>query len=251
MKKILKLTFSFLILTIAFPFLAVTADTSINSNTSTKSDFRGLWVATVVNIDYPSKPTTDSEILKNEAIKILDSAKATGFNAIFLQVRPTADAFYKSKYFPWSKYLTGNQGLMPDNNFDPLEFWITEAHNRGIEFHAWINPYRITKKTSNEPKYDFTSLDPTNPAVLNPDWVVKYTDGNLYFNPGIPEVRKLIVDSVLEIIENYNVDGIHFDDYFYPGTDFDDKATYEKYNTMNTSIDDWRRENVNTLISDL
>lgn len=251
MKNILKFIFSLLILAISLPILSVTADANITTKTSTKADFRGLWVATVVNIDYPSKPTTDTETLKSEAIAILDNAKDTGLNAIFLQVRPTADAFYKSKYFPWSKYLTGSQGLMPNDNFDPLEFWITEAHNRGIELHAWINPYRITKKTSAEPKYDFASLDPSSPALLNPDWVVKYTDGNLYFNPGIPEVRKLIIDNVQEIIQNYNVDGIHLDDYFYPGKDFDDKSTYEKYNTTNTNIDDWRRENVNTLISDL
>jgi uncharacterized lipoprotein YddW (UPF0748 family) len=231
--------------------VSTASTTSIASfNTSSNVDFRGVWVATVVNIDYPSKPTSDSETLKSEAIKVLDNAKATGFNAVFLQVRPTADAFYKSNYFPWSKYLTGTQGIMPSDNFDPLEFWVEEAHKRGIELHAWINPYRITKITYDEPKYDFASLAPSNPAIPHPDWVVKYTDGNLYFDPGIPEVQQLIINSVLEIIQNYNVDGIHFDDYFYPGTDFNDKATYEKYNTVNQNINDWRRSNVNSLHSE-
>ncbi len=216
-----------------------------------QDEMRGLWVATVVNIDYPVKPNTDANELKKEAINILNHAKNMGLNAVFLQVRPTADALYPSKYFPWSKYLTGSQGLIPSDNFDPLKFWVEEAHRRGLELHAWINPYRITKKTANEPKHDLASLAPSHPAVLNPDWVVKHTDGNLYFNPGIPEVRKLVIDGVLEIINGYKIDGIHFDDYFYPGTNFDDKNSYEKYGTGFANIDDWRRENVNILIRDL
>ncbi len=112
---------------------------------SVRADFRGLWVSTVVNIDYPVKPTTDPAKLKSEAIRILDLAQDTGFNAIFLQVRPTADAFYKSGIFPWSRYLTGKQGTAPDGGFDPLKFWVEEAHKRGLELHAWINPYRVTK----------------------------------------------------------------------------------------------------------
>jgi uncharacterized lipoprotein YddW (UPF0748 family)/N-acetylmuramoyl-L-alanine amidase len=224
---------------------------SAESKALEKSELRGVWVATVINIDYPSKPTADSEVLKGEALKILDNAEQLGLNAVFLQVRPTSDAIYKSRYFPWSKYLTGRQGLMPSDNFDPLEFWISEAHKRGIELHAWINPYRITKKTASESKYDLTSLDASNPARLNPDWVVKHSDGNLYYNPGIPEVRRLVIDGVLEIVQNYDVDGIHFDDYFYPGKDFDDKAAFAKYGAAYTNIDDWRRANVNALIGDL
>lgn len=216
-----------------------------------QKDFRGLWVSTVVNIDYPSKPNTDSSILISEALKILDNARDMGMNAIFLQVRPTADAIYPSKYFPWSKYLTGKQGVAPSAGFDPLAFWITEAHKRGMELHAWINPYRVTKKSQGEPNHDFASLALNNPARLNPGWVVKHSDGCLYFNPAIPEVRKLIVDGVLEIINNYPVDGIHFDDYFYPDTTFNDQASYRQYNVSGLSLDDWRRDNVNTLIRDV
>lgn len=214
-------------------------------------EMRGLWVATVLNIDYPSKTTPDPSILKSEAIKILDHAEFMGLNAVFLQVRPTSDAIYPSSYFPWSRYLTGEQGLKPNDDFDPLGFWIEEAHKRGIELHAWINPYRITRKTAKEPSHDFASLSPTHPARLNPKWVVKHSDGNLYFDPGIPEVRKLIIDSALEIIESYDIDGIHFDDYFYPGKDFNDKSSYEKYGKSYEDIHDWRRENVNLLIGDL
>lgn len=224
---------------------------SAASEAPEKEELRGVWVATVANIDYPSKPTADSAVLKSEAIKILDDAEAMGLNAIFLQVRPASDALYKSKLFPWSKYLTGRQGLAPDNAFDPLEFWVVEAHKRGMELHAWINPYRITKKTPKEPKHDIASLDPSNPARLKPEWVVKHTDGNLYYNPGIPEVRKLVINGALEIIENYDIDGIHLDDYFYPGKDFNDKAAYAKYGTAYGNIDDWRRDNVNKLISEL
>lgn len=250
MKKTLKLTVSVLIIIISMSLL-VSAASDSSQIALHDPDLRGVWVASVLNIDYPAHPVTDSEVLKSEALKILDSAAETGFNAVFLQVRPSSDALYKSSYYPWSKYLTGSQGLAPDGGFDPLEFWVSEAHKRGIQLHAWINPYRITKKLDNEPKYDLTSLSPMNPAVLHPNWVVKYSDGNLYFDPGIPEVRKLIVDSALEIVNYYAVDGIHFDDYFYPGRDFNDKATFAKYGSAYSNIDDWRRANVNTLVGGL
>lgn len=251
MKKTLKLTVSVLIIIAAMSLLVSAASDNSQAYVNQTTELRGVWVASVANIDYPAHPTTDSEILKSEAIKILDDAVSTGFNAVFLQVRPASDAFYKSSCFPWSKYLTGSQGLAPDGDLDPLEFWVGEAHKRGIQLHAWINPYRITKKLDSEPDYDFSSLSPANPAVLHPDWVVKYSDGNLYYDPGIPEVRKLIIDSALEIIANYAVDGIHFDDYFYPGRDFNDKATFAKYGSAYGNIDDWRRANVNTLVGDL
>ena len=217
--------------------------------TEINEDFRGLWVATVLNLDYPLKATTDSETLKREALKIIEDADAMGINAIVLQIRPSGDALYKSSIYPWSKFLTGKQGLAPSNNFDPLQFWIDEAHKRDIAIHAWINPYRITKKTASEPALNYAALSANHPAILHPEWVVEHTDGNLYFNPGLPEVRQHIVDSILEIINQYDVDGIHFDDYFYPGTTFNDAETYAKYGTKFTSISDWRRDNVNQLVS--
>ena len=218
---------------------------------SAKKEMRGMWVATVVNIDYPSKPTTDPEVLKKEALEILDTAGDTGINAVFLQVRPTADAFYKSKIFPWSKFLTGTQGKAPDGGFDPLAFWIEEAHARGIELHAWINPFRITKKTVSESRPTVSSLHSSHPARKNPGWVVQYTDSNLYFNPGIPEVRKLVVDGVMELVNNYDIDGIHFDDYFYPGRDFNDSKTFAAYGKGFKDIGDWRRNNIHLLVSDV
>lgn len=211
-------------------------------------DFQGVWVATVLNLDYPSKPGITNAELRTEADRILDQVQAMGMNAVVLQVRPAADAFYESDIFPWSKYLSGKQGVGPTGGFDPLQYWIEEAHKRNIEIHAWINPYRITRKTSNEPEHDFIGLSSSHPAVENPQWVVKHTDGNLYFNPGIPEVIDLIVSGVTELIENYDVDGVHFDDYFYPGTEFGDADTFRKYGSGYKSIHDWRRANVNKLI---
>lgn len=214
-------------------------------------DFKGLWVATVLNLDYPSKATTDSATLKKEAITILDKAQSMGIDAIILQVRPSADALYQSKIYPWSKYLTGKQGVAPSDNFDPLKFWIDEAHKRNIALHAWLNPYRITRKNASDPAFDYNSLASNHPAKLHPEWVVEHTDGNLYYNPGLPEVRAHIVDTIMEIVNNYEVDGIHFDDYFYPSTTFNDNSTYKKYGSKFSSISDWRRNNVDVLISDV
>ncbi len=212
-------------------------------------DFRGLWVATVLNLDYPSKQGVSDTLMKSEAIEILNQVEALGLNAVVLQVRPTADSFYPSDIFPWSKYLTGKQGVQPLNAFDPLKFWIDEAHKRDIAVHAWINPYRITRKTATETAHDINSLALDHPARLHPEWVVKHDDGNLYFNPGIPEVMNLIIDGVTEIVTNYDIDGIHFDDYFYPDSNFNDTATYSKYGVKFPSVADWRRNNVNELVS--
>jgi uncharacterized lipoprotein YddW (UPF0748 family) len=142
--------------------------------------------------------------------------------------------------------LTGTQGKSPENNFDPLEFFIEEAHKRGLELHAWINPYRVTA----DPSYNGI-LAVNNPAVLNPELTVIHTDGKIYYNPGEPEVQELIIDGVREIHDNYDVDGIHLDDYFYPGKDFNDRETYEKYGNDFSNIDDWRRNNINTLVREI
>ncbi len=257
---------------------------SLSGVPATSSEFRGLWVASVVNIDWPKVPTVDAAALKAEALATLDFAKAHRFNAIFLQIRPTADSLFPSAIFPWSQYLTGKQGLAPSDGFDPLAFWIAEAHARGIELHAWLNPYRITKKKAADPATDVTQLAPTHPARLHPEWVVKHSDGNLYFNPGLPEVRSLLLDSVSEILTKYEVDGIHFDDYFYPDgsankntakataisngmnlrgmmTDaggktayispFDDSAAFSQYGGAFAKLDDWRRSNVDSFVRDV
>ncbi len=215
---------------------------------SVQGEFRGIWVSTVMNLDYPSAPGADVEKLKEEADYLLDNAKSMGMNAIVLQVRPCGDAIYPSELYPWSAYISGEQGVAPEKGFDPLEYWVEQAHARGMELHAWINPFRVTHGGSEEkPKTDVTLLAQSNPARINPDWTVEYK-GNLYLNPGIEQVREYIIKGVKEIVDNYPVDGIHFDDYFYPGVDFSDDHTFSMYGGEFADIADWRRDNVNKLV---
>ena len=205
---------------------------------------RGVWVSTVANIDFPSKPGVSVDQMKREADTYLDTAKALGFNAVIFQTRPMGDAMYPSKIYPWSGFLTGKQGLAPAEGFDPLRYWIDGAHKREMQLHAWCNPYRVTYST-NIKKSD---LAPNNPAVLNPDWVFE-REGKLYLDPGIPEVRELVISGLMEIVSNYDVDGVHFDDYFYPARKMDEDAeTFKKYGGDFTNIEDWRRNNVDRLV---
>lgn len=210
-----------------------------------EDEFRAVWVGTVFGLNYPSKPTTDSNILKQDAIEILDNIKGMGFNTIIFQVRPASDSLYKSDIFPWSQYLTGTQGIAPDNNFDPLEFFIQQSHERGLKFHAWLNPYRVTASEN-----EFDKLSPTNPAVVRKDLTVTHTNNKVYWNPGEPEARQFVLDGVKEIVDRYDVDGIHIDDYFYPEGNFNDFETYLKYGN-GMSIEDWRRENNNILVKSI
>ncbi len=209
-----------------------------------KYEFRGVWVATVNNIDWPSKPGLSEKDQKREAIELLDLLKENGMNAVVFQVRPTSDAFYKSELEPWSMYLTGTQG--GDPGYDPLEFWVEQCHERNMELHAWLNPFRIAQSAKDP-------LSVEHIAFKHPDWVVPY-NGKLYFNPGIPEVREFVVKVVEDIVSRYDVDAIHFDDYFYPypaaGEVFRDYDAFVNYNNGFSSgqIDDWRRDNVNQTI---
>ncbi|SDE78515.1 Uncharacterized lipoprotein YddW, UPF0748 family [Mucilaginibacter pineti] len=213
--------------------------------TQPKREFRGVWIATVVNIDWPSstKLTTDKQ--KQELLNILNSHQETGINAVMLQVRPAADAFYAKSREPWSKYLTGKQGLGPNPAYDPLEFAITEAHKRGMELHAWFNPYRATFDGN------FAALSPQHITKIKPEWFFSY-GGIKTFNPGLPEVRDYIVQVILDVVDNYDIDGVHMDDYFYPypiaGQKINDEDTYAKYGEGYDNIKDWRRHNVDLLI---
>ncbi len=207
---------------------------------------RGVWVSSVANIDYPSQQGLSADQLKSEADTILNNIAAMGLNTVFLQVRPSADALYQSALFPWSRYVSGTAGQAPDGDFDVLAYWVEGAHSRSLQLHAWLNPYRITR----DGKEELDALPETSPAKQHPEWVVEY-EGNYYFNPGLPAVQQLIVDGAAEIVRNYDVDGIHLDDYFYPGTDFNDAAAYARYGEDFDDIGDWRRDNVNTLIASL
>ncbi len=215
-----------------------------NAQKSPAIELRGVWVASVYNIDWPSSSSLSSKEQKNEVIKLLDFYKDLKINTVFVQVRPTADTFYPSKYEPWSRFLTGKQGEKPKAYYDPLKFWIKEAHKRGIEFHAWINPFRITNSLTEK-------LSKQHPAVLHPDWVMKY-GGKMLYNPALQECRNHITNIVKEIVNNYDVDGIHFDDYFYPypkaGESLKDSVYFKKYGRKYSSIEDWRRNNVNLVV---
>ena len=234
MKRLLLLTLSIALIfsALSFPVKA----------TREKGDFlRGIWVSSVVNLDYPSAQGLSAEELKAEADRIITDCINLGMNAIFFQVRPCADALYDSELFPASVYLTGESTFDP-LPFDPLEYFVKEGHRRGLEIHAWLNPYRVTRMGEKE----FEAISEKSPAKLHPEYLLK-SGANYFFNPALPEVRRLILDGVKEIIENYDVDGIHFDDYFYPDGDYDDSAAYEEYGG-GQPLAEWRCENVNTLV---
>ncbi len=210
-----------------------------------KREFRGVWIATVENIDWPSSQKLSSDQQKNELKSQLDAHQQSGINAVMLQVRPAADAFYAKSHEPWSKWLTGRQGQAPDPLYDPLEFAITEAHKRGMELHAWFNPYRATTDGK------FGLLSPDHITKAKPEWFFTY-GGIKLFNPGIPEVREYIVHVILNVVDNYDIDGVHMDDYFYPykidGQHINDAETFKTYGAGFDNINDWRRHNVDVLI---
>lgn len=210
-----------------------------------KREFRGVWVATVENIDWPTSTKLTSAQQQQQLVDILNSHQKTGINAVMFQVRPAADAYYAKGTEPWARWLNGKQGQPPVPFYDPLEFAITEAHRRGMELHAWFNPYRA----SNDSRYNLLSAD--HITNLKPEWFFIY-GGKKLFNPGLPEVREYIVKVILNVVDNYDVDGVHMDDYFYPyqiaGQRIDDSAAFAKYGGEYQDIRDWRRNNVDQLI---
>lgn len=211
-------------------------------------EMRGLWIASTINIDYPSRSALSKNELEAELSSIVENAHELGINSIFFQVRPACDALYDSDIFPASRYVSGKQGETVDG-FDSLRYLIDKAAEYNIDVHAWVNPFRVSMK-----KEEMESLASTNPAFVNPEYTVEYADGRTYLNPGIPEVRELVVSGVREIVEKYpDIAGIHYDDYFYPypvgKEDFDDEKAYEEYgNGMDKA--DWRRNNVNLTVKE-
>lgn len=212
----------------------------------------GLWIATAANINFPSKPGLSSEGIKAELDEIISCAKEIGANTLFFQVRPASDAFYPSDIFPTSKYLTGEEGADIPDGLDVLEYLISRAHENDIAVHAWVNPLRASIGTT-----DVNELSDTHPARLHPEYAVSYGDNRLYFDPGLPEVRELVASGVHELASNYELDGIVFDDYFYPYpvtdslgvyAEFDDEDTYLEYGAAYSSIGDFRRDCVNKMV---
>lgn len=207
-------------------------------------EFRGVWMASVDNVDWPKRNQYNVDSQKAEFIRQIDLHKANGMNAIIVQMRPASDALYPSQYEPWSQWLTGVQGRPPVPFYDPLQFTIDEAHKRGFEYHAWCNPYRANFSISR------ASIAPAHITRIHPEWFLQY--GNtLFFDPGNKDGQQWVVNVIKDMVERYDLDAIHMDDYFYPyriaGKEFPDTASYRKYgNGMPKDV--WRRSNVDSII---
>ena len=216
----------------------------LNFAQAQKKEFRGVWIASVDNTDWPAKGVVDVATQKASFINLLDMHKRNGMNAVIVQIRPAADAFYPSTLEPWSQWLTGIQGQAPNPYYDPLAFMLVEAHKRGMEFHAWLNPYRAVFSIKNA---NITSMHVTR---QHPDWFIAFGDKK-YFDPGNKEAQKFVINVVKDIVTRYKIDAIHMDDYFYPyrisGKDFPDDKMY-KINGRGMNKDDWRRSNTDSII---
>jgi uncharacterized lipoprotein YddW (UPF0748 family) len=227
----------------------------IQAQSAPKREMRGAWIATYANIDWPSSGATTAQE-QSSFIQRLDEHKTTGMNAIFAQVRSQCDALYPNPYDPWSAVISGTQGVAPNPYYDPLQFMITETKQRGMEFHAWFNPYRALASFTTT---SYNALAANHVAKLNPTWVMTVTTTSnnakqLLLNPGAPEVWEHIIGGVMHVVRNYDVDGIHFDDYFYTNpatTTYNDDSVYTIHNRGIANRGDWRRSNVDTLIKRL
>ena len=208
-------------------------------------EFRGVWIATVANIDWPISGTDSWEKQKKDYLALLDYYQGLHFNAVIVQIRTAGDALYPTKLAPWSKYLTGQQGTAPKTQEDPLTWMIAAAHQRGLEFHAWLNPYRATMDLNT------AGLNPNHDFHKHRNWMLKYGT-KWYYDPGLPEVKAHLLQIISEVVDTYEIDAIHFDDYFYPyrepNLEFPDQASFAAYKKTGQSKDDWRRQNVDELI---
>jgi uncharacterized lipoprotein YddW (UPF0748 family) len=213
-----------------------------------RREFRGAWVATVANIDWPSRKDLSTAQQKEEAVAMLDALRRAGFNAVIFQARPSCDAVYRSSIEPWSEFLTGESGKAPAPEYDPLSFWIAESHARGMELHVWVNPFRARHIKAEKP--DAAS----HISRTRPDLVRKY-DGYLWLDPGEGEAQDHAMRVILDLVSRYDLDGLHIDDYFYPypkaGEAFPDDASFARYrrapgSTM--SREDWRRANIDRFV---
>ena len=217
-------------------------------------EIRGVWVATVNNIDWPSRRDLTVDEQKAELVRIFDRATSLGLNAVFLQVRPSADAIYPSSDAPWTEYLTGTSGKSPDPPYDPLAFAVAEAHQRGLTLHAWFNPFRARHATA------VSAPSPSHIEVRRPDLIRKY-GAQLWLDPGEADAQAEVLAAIADVVRRYDVDGVHVDDYFYPypeqaaGTEltFADDASWSRYRDGGGALtrDDWRRDNINRFVETL
>jgi uncharacterized lipoprotein YddW (UPF0748 family) len=232
---------------ILFFFLSFSVFAS-KAQSSPKREFRAAWIATVSNIDWPSKQGLPAVQQQQELMKRLDALRAMGCNAVILQIRPAADALYASELEPWSRYLSGKQGQQPFPAYDPLSFAIEEAHKRNMELHAWFNPFRALTDSKKNPN------PPSHVTFKHPDWIISY-GGKSYIDPGIPEAREYVTNVIMDVVRRYDIDGVHLDDYFYPyriaGVEFGDSRSYGRFKESFTNKDEWRRNNVSTFVATL
>jgi len=239
--KTLKLFLAFIIV------VGINPLTAQNIQNIPRSEFRAAWVASVGNIDWPSKKGLPVDSQKVEFVRLVEMHKRNGMNALIVQIRPAADAMYPSPYEPWSEWLNGVQGKPPIPYYDPLAFMIEVTHKNNMEFHAWCNPYRADNNIGK------TSISPTHISRIHPEWFLNY-GGKKYFDPGNKLVQAFVTDVIVDIVRRYPIDGIHFDDYFYPyrvpGVEFPDENSYQKSGSS-LSKDDWRRSNVDSVIVQL
>ncbi|HNR16988.1 MAG TPA: family 10 glycosylhydrolase [Chitinophagaceae bacterium] len=230
----------------------IAATPATSAATGVMKEFRAAWIATVANINWPSKPGLSTEEQKKEAVELLDFLQNHNFNAAILQVRPQCDALYKSELEPWSYYLTGKQGQAPSPYYDPLEFWVEEAHNRGIELHVWLNPYRAHHKDGKE-------ITEHSIVKKRPELALYLKEGYWWLDPAQKGTQDHSTAVVMDLVNRYDIDGVHFDDYFYPypsynlGADFPDSASWNAYQQAGGKLSrgDWRREAVNVFIENL
>jgi uncharacterized lipoprotein YddW (UPF0748 family) len=212
--------------------------------TTGRRQLRATWIASFKNLDWPSRPGLPAVRQRAELAGLLDQAARLRLNAVLLQVRPAADALYQSAHEPWSRWLTGTPGGSP--GYDPLAFAVAAAHDRGLELHAWFNPYRVSERPGR------WRLAAGSPAARHPDWVVEY-GGQLWYDPGHPAPRELAITVISDVAARYDIDGVHLDDYFYPypagGQPFDDSRTFRRYGGGFAGRADWRRRNIDLLIA--
>ena len=226
--------------------LILLVQTKIFSQESPKREMRAAWISTVDNIDWPSKPGLSDKQMKSEMITILDNLRSNNLNTVIFQIRPTADAYYKSTKEPASHWITGTQGVAP--GFDPLQMMIDEAGKRGMNVHVWLNPYRVQKDTTKE------VLAKTHLYFKKPELFLTYGKSR-YFNPGYKETRDFVSSVVGEIVRSYDIQAVHMDDYFYPykiaGEEFPDQKAFAREPRQFKDKDDWRRDNVDLIIKQI
>ncbi|NJN33637.1 MAG: family 10 glycosylhydrolase [Saprospiraceae bacterium] len=227
-----------------FSFFLLCA-TMIGAQNAPKREMRAAWITTVSNLDWPTSKTLTPAAQRQQLIDILDKHKEAGLNAVLLQIRTNSDAFYPSQLAPWADWLTGLQGKAPEPFYDPLEFAIAECRKRGLEFHAWFNPYRAVANINT------AVLADSHVVKKHPEWLLAFGNARI-LDPGLPDVRNHVTKVVMEVVRRYDIDGVHFDDFFYPypstGLSFNDDATFAQHSRNFSDRNNWRRDNVDLLI---